>query len=119
MSEIKCRVCGATPEQSESIYSEQDGGSQHRHLYQCVDFLQDSVISLRAELERVKAENEWHKYPDEKPELYEYVIVWKPIWTRPHVAKLADYSEWKSIIGVDFDDITHWKPLPAAPEEGE
>jgi len=47
MSEIKCRVCGATPEQSESIYSEQDGGSQHRHLYQCGDSLRASNARLR------------------------------------------------------------------------
>ena len=93
MSEIKCRVCGATPEQSESIYSEQDGGSQHRHLYQCVDFLQDSVISLRAELERVKAENE--KYRDA-------------------LHLIAQYEVGSFVANTASEAL-----LPAAPEEGE
>ena len=53
MSEIKCRVCGATPEQSESIYEyeyETERHYQHRHAYQCVDFLLSKNKKLREAL---------------------------------------------------------------------
>jgi len=52
MSEIKCRVCGATPEQSESIYEYEYETEHHHHrqAYQCVDFLLSKNKKLREAL---------------------------------------------------------------------
>jgi len=58
---IKCRACGATPDESESIYSYDDGIDvysgghktyyQHRHAYQCVDYLKAKVEKYRTLLQ--------------------------------------------------------------------
>ena len=133
MSEIKCCVCGATPEHSEDIYSEHDGGSQHRHLYQCVDFLQDSVISLRAELERVKAESELIpcevRMPDGKRNLLvtnnleardvfgEMSHIW--LVTNIYMGENGKYSAFDESMQ-RIHGIKYWRyALPTAPEEGE
>jgi len=51
MTDIKCRFCGATPAESESIY-EYDGFYQHRHTYQCIDYLKAQNEKLRSEVDR-------------------------------------------------------------------
>ena len=85
------------------------------------------IDTLRAELERVKAENEWHKYPDEKPEVDEVIDVIRQSAIR--AAKFFDYFDAKGessprfatpVERVVMDDVMLWRsPLPAAPEEGE
>ena len=64
MLEIKCRACGATQDESEDIYSyfggnDASGGDityyQHRHAYQCVDY-------LKKELERSQAYLDWYQH---------------------------------------------------------
>lgn len=75
------------------------------------------IGELLDEIEKLQSENEWHKYPDEKPEIDGYYLVinqygsmfdW--MWRR---------GEW--YLGCDEDNkllvgITHWRPLPASPE---
>jgi len=46
MSEIKCSVCGATPMESEDIYSDMYGEYRHRHLNQCICFLGARIHAL-------------------------------------------------------------------------
>ena len=46
MSEIKCSVCGATPMESEDIYSDMYGEYRHRHLNQCICFLGARIHTL-------------------------------------------------------------------------
>jgi len=50
MSEIKCSVCGATPMESEDIYGDMYGEYRHRHLNQCICFLQSCVFNLSGAL---------------------------------------------------------------------
>ena len=102
------------------------------------------VALLRSELERVKAENEWHKYPDEKPVVPDgsYGV---DIWGEYEVEFDAfDGVRFEKVIGQvqfllsDFEEkeyydppqlldinnnpihkLLRWTALPAAPEEGE
>jgi hypothetical protein len=67
MSEIKCRVCGATPDKSESIYGYPTGEGalsiqtyyQHRHAYQCVDFLTSTITQQADLIRRLKEDAEF------------------------------------------------------------
>jgi len=91
------------------------------------EVMTNNLARLRAELERVKAENEWHKYPDEKPEVDEVIDVIRQSAIR--AAKFFDYFDAKGessprfatpVERVVMDDVMLWRsPLPAAPEEGE
>ena len=76
--------------------------------------------TLRAELERVKAENEWIPTEEKYPELEEDVYVTNGIFygvSGLYKDNNTGTFEWEC----NFEP-THWKPitsLPAAPEEGE
>jgi len=73
MSEIKCRVCGATPEQSESIYEyeyDTERHYQHRHAYQCVDFLLSENMKLRLIIGRLY--RDWNNRGEDTTDIDQY-----------------------------------------------
>lgn len=63
---------------------------------------------------RKKSEGEWISVDERLPDLYGTYLV----YTFHHCIKFGYFSEW--IIGEDpgFDDyaVTHWMPLPSAPD---
>jgi len=87
----------------------------------------DEITSLRSELERVKAENEWHKYPDEKPEETEPYKKIIAIDLGGDFVSCVFYRGNFYANGQIVGDVKAWYLLPnyktiylpAAPEEGE
>ena len=84
------------------------------------EVMTNNLARLRAELERVKAENEWIPVSVRLPREDEVVIVVNeqmtvfPSWYHGTFF----YQQAEDLSPVSFP-VTHWKPLPAAPEEGE
>jgi len=103
-----CHSCGKELTDEEKIYPEE---------HDCVTF-------LRAELERVKAENEWVRYVDGDTSTYpkDDGLIYQVIYG-------ANGNEWESHEIYNFTDgwatdknVLWYRPVPntpAAPEEGE
>ena len=95
-------------------------GNEYGHLRHQINENYAELTSLRAELERVKAENEWIPVSVRLPREDEVVIVVNeqmtvfPSWYHGTFF----YQQAEDLSPVSFP-VTHWKPLPAAPEEGE
>lgn len=72
----------------------------------------------------------WIKCSERLPEIGEDILIWVRWSIVPCVGWLNPYGEWmsnKDFVGCDGDcvvetdiiqsDVTHWMPLPPAPEE--
>ena len=82
----------------------------------------NEIIRLRAELERVKAE--WISVQDSLPEERAPVLVYRDFGgVKEILVRQRIDVEWWCDENTDYfleiDEVTHWKSLPAAPEEGE
>ena len=81
--------------------------------------------SLRAELERVKAKNEWIPCETRLPESNQRIEFYVGFERTTHIGYRREHAtQWESENGgfwhgSNYSLITHWRPLPTAPEEGE
>jgi hypothetical protein len=73
----------------------------------------------------IMPEYRWHKWPDEKPPEEGQYLVYSPPGSEEAGFAAAYYWKYMSSgggtfsNGYDWDDefVTHWRPLPAPPEE--
>lgn len=78
--------------------------------------LKERIAELEKENAELKEEHRWRKFPDEKPEEDTWCIVFhdgeidSDHYTRFAFNKKCDFT----LYGYE---VTHWMPLPSAPEE--
>jgi hypothetical protein len=80
--EIKCRACGATPDESEDIYQYGVDIWQHRHAYQCIDF-------LKLEISRLQSEARWIPVSERLPDENKLILLHDRVSGEPVFAYLA------------------------------
>jgi len=72
---------------------------------------------LKAELEKVKGENEWISVEDRLPEPAEFCLVSDKQgvnkWPHHYMPEIKTWFDFED--GQENDSITHWKPLPQPP----
>jgi hypothetical protein len=121
MSEIKCCVCGATPNESESIYEYvgNDGETlywQHRHPYQCIEYLKSRLSTLEEENGWINRDlydpgreflGEQMEFRDKNGNVY------TGYWNCGFIS--CDEAGHPN---EQISDVTHWRPLPS-PKVGE
>ena len=64
----------------------------------------------------LKEERRWRKFPDEKPELGDIVLVNFAERNKGHYYPM-DVVRWDSSYELGEYEVTHWMPLPSAPKE--
>lgn len=76
-------------------------------------YLKSEADAVIAEL---KEERRWRKFPDEKPELGDIVLVNFAERNKGHYYPM-DVVRWDSSYELGEYEVTHWMPLPSAPKE--
>lgn len=59
----------------------------------------------------------WISVEDKLPKDGEYVATINTVGVKD--VRLYSHGKWYSNFGNEYDDITHWLPLPQAPKKGE
>ena len=78
-------------------------------------YLKSEADKVIAELEE---ERRWRKFPDEKPELGDIVLVKFSERTKGHYYPI-DIVRWDSSYELGEIEVSHWMQRPSAPKEGE
>ena len=78
-------------------------------------------LEALSEIERLQSEldKQWIPISERLPDEYTWVIVFRKGWKTAHVAKRTGDSIFYSVLGVRFNNITHWQPLPLPPTRKE
>ena len=88
----------------------------------------EEIEQTRAENERMKAriaeleeERRWRKFPDEKPEEWDTVVVRFSGGFYDLAVYLSNGQGWDIGDGLYHkpEEVTHWMPIPSAPKEGK
>lgn len=87
----------------------------HGMMEQACDVL-DSVVRLKERIAELEEERRWRKFPDEKPELGDVVLVRFTERTKGHYFPI-DVVRWDSSYELGEIEVSHWMPLPSAPKE--
>ena len=81
--------------------------------------IMDTITSLRSELECVREENRWIPVSERLPEITDTYIVAMILPSKKVISVCRYYClETDSWDSSRAPFITHWRPLPTAPEEG-
>ena len=78
--------------------------------------LKQRIAELEARNHDLEEERRWRKFPDEKPELGDVVLVKFTERTKGHYYPI-DVVRWDSTYELGEIEVSHWMPLPAAPKE--
>ena len=79
------------------------------------------VEQLLMEIAEMEEERRWRKFPDEKPEEWDTVIVRIGDGFYDLAVYLSNGQGWDIGDGTYHkpEEVTHWMPLPSAPKEGK
>ena len=80
----------------------------------------DKVIaSLKARIAELEEERRWRKFPDEKPEKWDTVVVRFSDGFYDLAVYLSNGQGWDIGDGLyhKSEEVSHWMPLPSAPKE--
>ena len=79
----------------------------------------DGVVRLKARIAELKEERRWRKFPDEKPEEWDTVIVRIGDGFYDLAVYLSNGQGWDIGDGLyhKSEEVSHWMPLPSAPKE--
>lgn len=58
--------------------------------------------------------NQWIRLEDNHPKAWQWCLAWHTRYEDVH--KVQWHPEYKAFSDVWADEITHWQPLPSAPE---
>jgi hypothetical protein len=92
----------------------------HGMMEQACDVL-DGVVRLKERIAELEEERRWRKFPDEKPEEWDTVIVRIGDGFYDLAVYMSNGQGWDIGDGTYHkpEEVTHWMPLPSAPKEGE
>ena len=126
-SEIKCKYCGNEYECTE--YGDERGVlERHQHCLQCghVSILEygrniDNTEWYEDALKYRSQETEWISVEERLPEINEEVYTcstkirgWVPRFA--HYLGENTFGDRNCIYYVDYNEVTHWRPLPQPPK---
>ena len=74
------------------------------------------IDELQSENAELKEELRWRKYPEEKPELGDVVLVKFTERTKGHYYPI-DVVRWDSTYELGEIEVSHWMPRPSDPKE--
>ena len=78
----------------------------------------DKVIAEKdKEIAELKEERRWRKCSEELPKDDEYVFAFCPDFGSVEKARLLEDGAWRDS-DWNFLEVTHWMPMPKAPEKG-
>ena len=79
------------------------------------------VEQLLMEIVKLKEERRWRKFPDEKPEEWDTVVVRLSDGFYDLAVYLSNGQGWDIGDGLyhKSEEVSHWMPLPSAPKEGK
>ena len=79
----------------------------------------DELKRLKERIAELKEERRWRKFPDEKPEEWDTVIVRIGDGFYDLAVYLSNGQGWDIGDGLyhKSEEVTHWMPLPSAPKE--
>ncbi len=83
--------------------------------------LKARIAELEKENAELKEERRWRKFPDEKPEEWDTVVVRFSDRFYDLAVYLSNGQGWDIGDGLyhKSEEVSHWMPLPSAPKEGE
>ena len=86
------------------------------HLHPSHD---DEVSRLKARIAELEEERRWRKFPDEKPEEWETVVVRFSDGFYDLAVYLSNGQGWDIGDGTYHkpEEVSHWMPMPSAPKE--
>jgi hypothetical protein len=81
----------------------------------------DGVAKLKARIAELEEERRWRKFPDEKPEEWDTVIVRFGDGFYDLAVYMSNGQGWDIGDGRyhKSEEVSHWMPLPSAPKEEE
>ena len=88
-----------------------------RPLY--LEIPQDEYDRINSRIAELEEERRWRKFPDEKPEEWETVVVRFSDGFYDLAVYLSNGQGWDIGDGLyhKSEEVTHWMPLPPAPKE--
>lgn len=106
---IKIEIPGIGTIESADLYLKSDADKVIEELKAC-------IAELETLNRHLKEERRWRKFPDEKPELGDIVLVKFSERTKAHYYPI-DIVRWDSTYELGEIEISHWMPRPSAPQE--
>lgn len=79
----------------------------------------EGVVRLKARIAELEEERRWRKFPDEKPEEWDTVVVRFSGGLYDLAVYLSNGQGWDIGDGLyhKSEEVSHWMPLPSAPKE--
>ncbi len=77
------------------------------------------IVGLKARIAELEEERRWRKFPDEKPEEWDTVVVRFSNGFYDLAVYLSNGQGWDIGDGLyhKSEEVSHWMPLPSAPKE--
>ncbi len=123
MSELKVYHCNEWHNEYTEFYIKSEADKviadlEESHKKEVGQLLME-IVGLKARIAELEEERRWRKFPDEKPEEWDTVVVRFSNGFYDLAVYLSNGQGWDIGDGLyhKSEEVSHWMPLPSAPKE--